>query len=161
MHRYTKHIAALGTLALVATAGAFSMAKPGVTCHTRGLLPDPVCTPGSINPNVTQANIHSTICVSGYTATIRPPVSYTAPLKLKQMAQYGVSGSASNFEEDHLIPLEAGGNPTDPKNLWPESAPGYHQKDAIENLIHKRICDGTITLLEGQRELSTDWTLIK
>jgi hypothetical protein len=30
-----------------------------------GQLPDPRCTPGSIDPAVTQANIRRTICVSG------------------------------------------------------------------------------------------------
>ena len=40
---------------------------------------------GALNPAVTQATIRTTICVSGWTATIRPPVSYTAPLKLAQM----------------------------------------------------------------------------
>jgi hypothetical protein len=41
------------------------------------------------------------------------------------------------YEEDHLSPLEDGGNPTDPRNLWPEpfnpwvggTVMGAHQKD--------------------------------
>ena len=38
-----------------------------------GDLPDPVDTPGAINPKVTQDNIHQTICVQGWTKTVRPP----------------------------------------------------------------------------------------
>ena len=38
---------------------------------------DAVRTPGVLNPDVTQANIDSTICVHGWTRTIRPPTSYT------------------------------------------------------------------------------------
>lgn len=37
-----------------------------------GELPAIDTTPGAINPAVTQANIHETICVKGYTKTIRP-----------------------------------------------------------------------------------------
>ena len=29
----------------------------------------------------------------------------------------------SDYQEDHLISLELGGNPTDPRNLWPEPYP--------------------------------------
>ncbi len=49
------------------------------TCHYRdgGRLPDPRCTPGAIDPAVTQANIRRTICVSGYTTKVRPPAEQT------------------------------------------------------------------------------------
>src|SRR5438445_32968 len=84
-------------------------------------LPDPKCTPGAIDPTVTQDNIDSTICVSGYTKTVRPPVSVTEPQKLESMKSYGFTDSPSNYEFDHLIPLELGGAPDDMKNLWPEA----------------------------------------
>src|SRR6266508_4829814 len=77
---------------------------------------DPVRTPGVLNPDVTQATINATICVKGWTKTIRPPTSYTNKLKQKQMRQYHESGGPSRYEEDHLIPLELGGHPTNPKN---------------------------------------------
>ena len=41
--------------------------------------------PGATNPEVTQATINTTICQSGWTATIRPPASYTTSLKKTQM----------------------------------------------------------------------------
>lgn len=41
-----------------------------------GDLPDPVRTPGAINPDVTQANVQSTVCVRGWSKTGRPPVSH-------------------------------------------------------------------------------------
>jgi hypothetical protein len=44
------------------------------------VLADPVSTPGVVNPDVTQANIGSTICRHGWTRTIRPPVEYTNAL---------------------------------------------------------------------------------
>lgn len=124
------------------------------------LLPDPTLTPGVLNPSVTQANINKTICVSGWTSTIRPTSSYTTALKVKQMKQYGLTGSTADYEEDHLISLELGGNPTDPKNLWPESyktTPNAHEKDQTENALKKAVCAGSITLKQAQGIIATDW----
>jgi hypothetical protein len=130
-------------------------------CHiVKGGLPDPKCTPGAINPSVTQDNIKDTICVPGYTKTVRPPTSYTTPLKTKLMKSYGFTDSRFNYEFDHLIPLEVGGHPTDVKNLFPE--PGYgqynfHIKDRFENYLHDQVCRGSMGLSEAQREIATDW----
>jgi hypothetical protein len=77
-------------------------------------------TPGVVSPDVTQANIATTICKHGWTRTIRPPTDYTNELKQKQMREYGVGGSPARYQEDHLISLELGGHPTDARNLWPE-----------------------------------------
>ncbi len=114
---------------------------------------DPARTPGVLNPEVTQATIHSTICVRGWTRTIRPPSSYTSDLKLKQMREYGSTGSPADYQEDHLISLELGGDPTDPRNLWPEPRPRAEQVDAIENQLNEEICDGSISLAEGQERI--------
>src|SRR5215471_9037497 len=69
-------------------------------------------TPGVANPEVTQQTIGSTICVSGWSSSIRPDTSYTNDLKLKQMQEYRRSGEPSDYQEDHLISLELGGDPT-------------------------------------------------
>jgi hypothetical protein len=111
---------------------------------------DPVRTPGVLNADVTQATIHSTICVHGWTKTIRPPTSYTNELKRKQMREYGVRGSLSEYQEDHLISLELGGHPTDPRNLWPEPYPRASEVDAIENDLNDRVCSGALSLEDAQ-----------
>ena len=115
---------------------------------------DPIRTPGALNPDVTQANIHSTICVRGWTATIRPPPEYTNALKIKQMRQYGETGPASAYEEDHLISLELGGAPRDPRNLWPEPRPRADEVDRIENKLNAKVCSGELLLAEAQRKES-------
>src|SRR5919202_4348644 len=120
----------------------------------RTLLADPALTPGVRNPAVTQRNIDETICVAGWTKTIRPPVAYTNKLKVKQMAQYHVRGPASRFEEDHLISLELGGHPTSPKNLWPEPYPRARNVDQIEHQLHRAVCKGTMTLRAARREIA-------
>lgn len=133
------------------------------TCSQSYLpLPDSSCTPGSYNPDVTQSTIHSTICVSGWTATIRPPTSYTNPLKVQGIADYGYSDtSLSDYEEDHFVPLELGGSPRDPGNLWPEPHYGTktsYTKDGIETKLKNAVCAGAITLLSARSAIRTNWT---
>jgi hypothetical protein len=127
-----------------------------------GDLPDPVATPGAVNAAVTQENVKATICVPGWTKTIRPPASYTNKLKRRQMASgpYQSAGAPHDFEEDHLISLEIGGDPVDPRNLWPQhwAAPfGAHQKDQLENYLHRAVCAGRLTLAEAQAAAASDW----
>ncbi len=121
-----------------------------------GRLPDPHCTPGSIDPAVTQANIHSTICVSGYTKTVRPPESQTEAFKFDQAyPAYGVAGGTKT-ELDHLVSLELGGS-NDASNLWPESPPTPNPKDATENRLHDAVCGGEVSLAAAQQVIATDW----
>lgn len=127
------------------------------------MSPNASRTPGAINRSVTQSNIHQTICVTGYTATIRPPSSYTTALKIQQLhSGYAVAGDmkTGDYEEDHLISLELGGAPSDPKNLWPEyynSSLGARVKDKIENTLHRLVCSGIIKLKTAQKLIATDW----
>lgn len=125
-----------------------------------GILPDSLCTPGAIETKVTQANIQSTICVPGYTREFRPSVTYTNTLKRQQMRAYGASGAPQDYEEDHLIPLELGGHPSSPLNLWPESrlgSPNAADKDHAENRLHAFVCAGTMRLDVAQAIMALDW----
>lgn len=130
-------------------------------CISVNGLPDSGCTPVDIDPRVTQDNISQTICVSGYTKTVRPPVTYTNNLKVKQIQEYGYSDmSTKDYEEDHLISLELGGSPTSEANLWPEPYTvtlNAHVKDRVENYLHEQICSGKIKLLDAQFKISTNW----
>jgi hypothetical protein len=139
-------------------------------CHSIGgdvafALPDPKCTPGAINKNITQTNISTTICEYGYTKTIRPPESMTEPYKYKIMAAYGYSGqSPYKYELDHLVPLELGGASTT-SNLWPEldnhpSSYYLNSKDIVENELHLEVCTGRITLAQAQNEIVSNWTKV-
>jgi hypothetical protein len=131
------------------------------------IYPNPILTPGVANPDITQENIGKTICNKKWsTRSIRPPASYTNKLKRQQIKQYGYTDKTpAHFEEDHVISLELGGHPTDPRNLFPESyltkvngkIVGAKQKDVIENALHKQVCQGMITLKEAQRRISEDW----
>jgi hypothetical protein len=159
--------------------------------------------PGAYDPSVTQDNIADTICNKNFkTTSIRPPSSYTSSLKKKQMAEiYGDtrhqttqslgganydegkcklhSDNSRCYEEDHIISLQNGGAPSDPRNLWPEAYHthvkkdyvGAREKDKVENYVHNGICLGIpnakfssgpkpkkrLTLRQGQRILAIDW----
>jgi hypothetical protein len=125
-----------------------------------GDLP-PAFAPGATNPAVTQANLGQTVCVPGWTATVRPPVSYTSALKRRQMATLG-EADPSAYEEDHRTPLSSGGAPMEPRNLYPElwSGPhGAHAKDTIELQVLHDLCSGRTTLTQAQAFWMGDfWT---
>jgi hypothetical protein len=104
--------------------------------------------PGAFNPAATQATIRSTVCRSGWATSVRPPVTYTEPIKKRLAAAAGVT-NLSAYELDHLVPLELGGAPMDPNNLWlqPWAGPyGATQKDLGENRLHADVCAGRMTL---------------
>jgi hypothetical protein len=111
-------------------------------------------TPGVVNPDVSQRTITSTICVPGWTGSIRPSSDYTGRLKLEQMRAYGRTGTPDRYQEDHLISLELGGHPTDPRNLWPEPRPRAEEVDRTENELNAAICSGRTTLADAQRRIS-------
>jgi len=167
------------SLASASHHGAHVVVPPGQTGPRVGpssLYPDPTLTPGATNPAITQATIAATICSPNWsTKTIRPPASYTTTLKRQQLgaARY-VDKTPSHYEEDHLISLELGGNPRDPKNLWPEmwgtlaqpltsrgpfptELVGAKAKDAVENALHREVCTGTLALQAAQAIIATDW----
>jgi hypothetical protein len=119
-------------------------------------LPDPHCTPGAINPAVTQATINSTICVSGWTSTVRPSTSLTDRMKKLSDTSYGLP-TTEQGEYDHLVSLELGGAPADPRNLWVEPGKIPNPKDAVENKLAEAVCSGLIPLATAQQVIATDW----
>ena len=126
-----------------------------------GDLPDPRLTPGAINPDVTQGNIQETVCIKGWTKTVRPPANFTNRLKKLQIAQYGYADTnPKDYEEDHLIPLSLGGAPRDPHNLWPQPRRSQWNatvKDKLEVALYKAVCHGELPLEEGQRAIAENW----
>lgn len=140
-------------------------------CHVKvvdqakgSVLPDPACTPGAIDPAVTQENLQTTICHSGYTKTVRPPANVTNPAKTISLKTYGLPYTATT-EYDHLIPLELGGASAT-SNLWPETniataASVNNPKDAIENALNAAVCNGRISLAAAQQAIAGDWTTAK
>ena len=120
-------------------------------------MPDPHCTPGAITAGVSQANVQSTICRRGYTKSVRPPESVTEPEKRASRAAYADAGPLHDYEYDHLVPLELGGAPNDPRNLWPEPGASPNPKDELEERLRAMVCDGELSLPAAQHEITADW----
>lgn len=105
---------------------------------------------GVANPAVTQSTIGSTICVSGWASTVRPPVSYTTPIKRRLLDEQHPGGRMADYQLDHIISLELGGDPKAPGNLQLEPIVDARAKDGIENLLNGLVCSGKVTLRQAQ-----------
>jgi hypothetical protein len=127
-------------------------------CYYRdhGLLPDPRCTPGSIDPAVKQGNIRLTICKSGWTKTVRPPEPQTEAFKYHVAYPAYRTPSGERTELDHLVPLELGGS-NDATNLWPEYPATPNPKDKVENALNRAVCSGRVSLVRAQDAIAADW----
>jgi hypothetical protein len=111
-----------------------------------------------LNPAVTQETIGATICVSGWTKTVRPPVSVTNAAKRRLIQELEIPEELLvDFELDHRIPLALGGAPSDPRNLelrpWDEAT----EKDAVEACLSREVCAGRIALDKARRRIWRDW----
>ena len=114
-----------------------------------------------VNPAVTGDNIYDTICIPGWSAMVRPPVSYTNKVKKQRLQEIGLGmDSSPEYELDHRIPISVGGHPRDLRNLalqeW-DGPNGAHAKDVVEARMHRMVCDGKIELRVAQRCLARSW----
>lgn len=116
--------------------------------------------PGVPNPAVTQDNIKSTVCVSGWTKTVRPNDSYTGAIKVRLFQELHLTGTVSDYELDHEMSIEDGGSPDSLNNLWMQPYAGIYGarvKDRVETKMKTLVCAGTITLDTARTALMTDW----
>ena len=124
-------------------------------------LPLASITPGTIDPYVTPQNLQSTVCVRGYTASVRPDKRVTNRIKREQIRQYRYADTnPQNYEQDHLIPLSIGGSPSDPQNLWPQPRKGEwgaEHKNDLEFVVYKLVCQGKLPLAEAQQRIARNW----
>jgi hypothetical protein len=125
-------------------------------CVAHGGLPDLACTPGAAFTGASRAKI----CKLGYSKSVRYVSSST---KSRAYLEYGItSHTRGQYEVDHLVSLELGGANTI-SNLWPEAAepiPGFHEKDLVENYLHRQVCNGELSLAAAQRQEATNWLAI-
>lgn len=127
-------------------------------------LPDPVLTPGVVDPEVYQADLKETICKPGHNLWSdqhTPPKSYLEGMELELLRSYGYADeNIHHYQMDHLVPIALGGSPTDPKNIWPQllvSKWSARRKDYLESVLHDKVCKGEITLREAQGMIQTNW----
>ena len=90
------------------------------------------------------------------------------PESLKQdiFHNYGLNGNDKSvckegYEIDHLVSLELGGA-NDGRNLWPQSYCGKnnaHDKDKLENELHRKVCLGKMNIIDAQMCIKSDWVM--
>lgn len=81
----------------------------------------------------------------------------TPKMKREVCGEYRAANCpGKGWEIDHLISRELGGA-DDIRNLWAQPAPSYHEKDVLENLLHRKLCARQVTLEQARACLATDW----
>jgi len=158
----------LGLAAVFLCTGTLHAQQAQYKKNGPALLPDPAVTNGAV-----RIDSKVTVCTTKWGKDER---HVTQAMKDQAYAQYGTAPGKGvcafkthtgkngqpvkeGCEVDHLISRELGGDDT-VDNLWPQpytQHPGAHEKDWLENDLHKEVCAGTITLEDAQQEIKTDW----
>lgn len=146
----------LSGLFVLACCTTFALATTSARYRHHGvvLLNDLSATPGAV-----RTTNEKDVC-NERTPQFR---NTTEKMKNEVYAEYGVERDkgicAGGCEVDHLISLEIGGADV-VANLWPQPSqpvPGFHQKDVLENYLHKQVCDGGMPLRDAQQGIARDW----
>ena len=140
----------INTYAALVTAVAATLGA-GAARADEMALPDPMMTPGAVDPTATLAVVcaHDTRSRRRVKTATRDKVlaSYNVPLDRR-----------FDYEIDHLIPLALGGS-NDAANLWPQPNAEAERKDALEIAMQDAVCAGKVPLAEAQREIADDWVV--
>lgn len=130
-------------------------------------MPDPRCTPGGVNPAITDDVLRDR---SWRTRGVRN----CAESEAEKHQAYGwyrivkprINSNENQFcELDHLVPLELGGA-DGMGNIWPQCGPDavtlnqryFKEKDHVENYLAAQVKAGQLPLAEAQRGIARDWT---
>lgn len=141
-------------LTLLMILAQLSLPKATYHNHDKALLPDPKVTPGVLSDMPKEQ-----VCTTKWGQDQR---HVTDAMKDAVCVAYGLKPHCygrQTYEIDHLVSRELGGI-DDVKNLWPQpyfQHPGAHEKDAVENWLHKQVCLGKMSLADAQRKIATDW----
>jgi hypothetical protein len=137
------------------TVAAFALAailaaQPAPAIHRNYAM-----TPGAITGATTEQ-----VCTAGYATSVRPSSNESARLKTAAMKAYGIAGAPRDgYQLDHVVSLELGGAPRDMRNLWPEPIAIAHEKDKVENSLHRAVCSGHLSLAKAQACEAFNWHL--
>lgn len=130
-------------------------------------VPDPKCTPGSVNPSVKLTTLKN----KNFTTSCVRDKATSAAKKKTTYAAYAITPPGSNTgktqtcELDHLVSIELGGADT-LDNIWPQCGPAdtelaqryFKIKDGVENYLNVQVKAGQLTLDEAQQKIAADWT---
>ena len=146
MPRHTRAEAMTTILALflaASTCPATASFPPAGSCHytgDAGTDPDPACTPGEFDPDLTVAQL----CSEGQSRRCKDNPAVARAYSARP-----------GGEDDHFVPLCAGGT-NGPKNRWQQPAAEFRHKDVVEAAACRGICNGTLSL-DAARAMIRDW----
>jgi hypothetical protein len=132
-------------------------------------LPPPPLTAAAIEPKIKitpkitsknyQNNLPQTLCVGGQVSSAHSS-DFSGKSGKLQLCKFSYMGTSSkNYEEIRLAPPSVGGNPSDPRNLWPKrqiSAWDAAQKERGKFVTSRMVCTQEITLAEIQQAISAN-----
>jgi hypothetical protein len=111
-----------------------------------------------LNSSVNPHTIYQTICVHGWTKTVRPPVGFTNNIKRQMMMDIGVpQEGVSDITLDHKIPLALGGSPDNLANLMLQPDDESKDKDRVEVCLARAVCAGKVNLTVAQKAIWDNW----
>jgi hypothetical protein len=120
---------------------------------------DPSCAPGRLDPAVTANNIAQTVCNAAWVAAasqLQPP-----PTTLdKLLIEYQLPGDPVTYALARVIPVQDGGSPTSPLNLYPLPLNGFggqQTQTVVANQLRDEICSHKITIAQAAKTLEGDW----
>ncbi|MGA8431923.1 MAG: hypothetical protein WB729_19015 [Candidatus Sulfotelmatobacter sp.] len=144
---------------------------PLATCKTKSdsgkFVPDSNCTPGAINPTITESMLKNpafrTGCIRNEATTEEQKTATYGWYKISHPASN--TGDTQTCELDHLIPLYLGGADT-LENIWPQCGPGgvalddryFKEKDKVEYYLGQQVREGNMALADAQHGIATNWT---
>jgi hypothetical protein len=144
---------------------------PTATCTVKQnngkFIPDPACTPGAINPSITEAMLKNpafrTGCIRNEATTETQKTTTYGWYKIPHPTSN--TGETQTCELDHLIPLYLGGADT-LDNIWPQCGPNtvalddryFKEKDKVEYYLGQQVREGKMDLAKAQQGIATDWT---
>ena len=147
-----------------AASPPLDLAAPASRLGPESAYPNPALTPGATDPRVTQRSIKRTVCSADYLARAQPAAVYVERVKARQILRYKYADAdGGSYLEDHFVPIELGGDPDAPSNMWPQPlspTPGAREKDRVEAFLHEQVCSGRTTLAAAQQAILNDWIAV-
>jgi len=105
-----------------------------------------------------QESLQETICVLGWTRSIRPRSADTRRIKQELLRELELPAeNANDYELDHRIPLSLGGAPFERANLEAQPWDEAPEKDRKEACLSRAVCAGRLTLDEARARIWRDW----
>jgi hypothetical protein len=119
---------------------------------------DRACAPGALDPAVL-GHTAQTICNTRWLVAVER--THLAPATRDRLViEYQLPGPSISYVVARVIPIEDGGSPVDPRNLYvlPLNGWGGERTQAVvADRLHEQICARELTVVQAAKMLERDW----